>query len=108
MAGLDETELARQTGEALPAREQLSLLGSGGGLGAGLVDTGTVDPSSGSGDGLLGSTDASGSTDPEATTTAGDGLSSSATTYPTEVPASTPTSDDGAYSPNESAVATDD
>ena len=109
MPGLDDHELAAQSASALPAREQMSLLTTGG-LGSGVLDTGSTAPDTGGG---LDSTDASGSTDPDAHASAGEDLGPAAT-YVEDAEqtqddlSQTPTQNDGAYDPDQTASSTTD
>lgn len=68
MSALDDQELQQHTGEALPAREQMSLVSTGG---LGLVDAGATGTDSG-GDSLLDSTSGDASTDSDASASTAD------------------------------------
>ncbi|MEX2292078.1 MAG: hypothetical protein WD794_17340 [Mycobacteriales bacterium] len=79
MIGLDDDELAEQDGQPLPAREQMSLMSTGG---LGLVDASTADGYTGPAD-------------------------SYAADAREDMTATTPTENDGEYSPSQSATASD-
>lgn len=106
MSGLDDDDLAQQHAAALPPREQMSLLTTGG-LGSGLVETGATNDQSD----MLGGTDAAGSTDPDAQATAGAdygpaaGYVSDAERDQQEL-SEAPTQNDGAYDPDQTATST--
>lgn len=108
MSGLDDAELQQQTGEALPVREQMSLMSTGG---LGLVDAGATGTGTETGGGdVLGGTSGDANTDPNASASTADPYTSTASDYSDDagdhLAAATPDGNDGEYSPQESATAT--
>lgn len=96
--GLEDRELAQQSAEALPEREQLSLLTTGGGMG--LVDAGAT---------TSGATEAGGGTDSGVAGTA-DGYAEPAQQHADgadDLAAAAPTENSGDYSPQQTATAAD-